>query len=126
MQVASGQSVTLACANQGYTGEEPGQAAEQHGIDLKVIKLGQAKRGFVLLPRSWMVEHSLSWSACYKRLARDYERSALSLQQLYYPDSYLPKPPFLYLLPTAQYCLVTVVYAFIAKPLINLTYFYRY
>ena len=58
--------------------------AEQHGIDLQVVKLGRAKRGFVLLPRRWVVERSLSWSARYKRLARDYERLAVSLQQLHY------------------------------------------
>ncbi len=84
VQIASGQSVTLAYADQGYTGDNPAQAAEAHGIDLQVVKLGQAKRGFVLLPRRWVVERSLSWSARYKRLARDYERLALSLQQLHY------------------------------------------
>ncbi|SHL81939.1 transposase, IS4 family [Hymenobacter psychrotolerans DSM 18569] len=84
VQVASGQSVTLAYADQGYTGEVPAQAAEQHGIDLQVVKLGHTKRGFVLLPRRWVVERSLSWSARYKRLARDYERLAVSLQQLHY------------------------------------------
>jgi len=31
-----------------------------------------------------VVERSLSWSARYKRLARDYERLAVSLQQLHY------------------------------------------
>jgi transposase len=71
-------------ADQGYTGDAPAQAAEQHGIDLQVVKLSQAKRGFVLLPRRWVVERSLSWSARYKRLARDYERLAVSLQQLHY------------------------------------------
>lgn len=47
-QVAAEQSVTLAYADQGYTGEVPAHAAEQHGIDLQVVKLGHNKRGFVL------------------------------------------------------------------------------
>ena len=51
VQVASGQNVTLAYADQGYTGDAPAHAAEQHGIDLQVVKLDQTKRGFVLLPR---------------------------------------------------------------------------
>ena len=80
-QASSGQQVTLAYADQGYTGDAPVAAADQ-GIQLQVVKLGQTKRGFVLLPRCWVVERSLSWSARYKRLARDYERLALSLQQL--------------------------------------------
>ena len=84
VQTATGQSVTLAYADQGYTGDAPALAAEKHGIDLQVVKLGHTKRGFVLLPRRWVVERSLSWSARYKRLARDYERLALSLQQLHY------------------------------------------
>ena len=49
-----------------------------------MVKLDQAKCGFVLLPRRWVVEHSLSGSARYKRLACDYERLVLSLQQLHY------------------------------------------
>lgn len=84
VQAVCGQQVTLTYADQGYTGDTPTQAAAQQGIALQVVKLGQAKRGFVLLPRRWVVERSLSWSARYKRLARDYERLALSLQQLHY------------------------------------------
>ena len=84
VQVALGQSVTPAYADQGYTGEQPAQAAEAHGIDLQVVKLGHTTRGFVLLPRRWVVERSLNWSARYKRLARDYERLALSLQRFNY------------------------------------------
>jgi len=84
VQASSGQQVTLAYADQGYTGDAPVAAAAAQGIHLQVVKLGQTKRGFVLLPRRWVVERSLSWSARYKRLARDYERLALSLQQLHY------------------------------------------
>ncbi len=34
----------------------------------------QAKRGFVLLPRRWVVERSFAWTARCRRLARDHER----------------------------------------------------
>ncbi len=84
VQTVAGQQVMLAYADQGYTGDAPQEAAAAQGIHLQVVKLGQTKRGFVLLPRRWVVERSLSWSARYKRLARDYERLALSLQQLHY------------------------------------------
>ena len=33
-----------------------------------------AKRGFVLVPRRWVVERSFAWTARFRRLARDYER----------------------------------------------------
>ncbi|HEV7866498.1 MAG TPA: transposase, partial [Chthoniobacteraceae bacterium] len=50
--------------------------AAQEGIDLIVIKLPAAKRGFVLLPRRWVVERSFAWLARFRRLGRDYERLA--------------------------------------------------
>jgi len=54
----------------------PAEAAAQQGIELVVVKHHQAKRGFVLLPRRWVVERSFAWSARFRRLARDYERLA--------------------------------------------------
>jgi transposase len=65
VQVATGQTVTLAFVDQGYTGDRP-----------EVVKLAEAKRGFVLLPRRWVVERSFGWLARFRRLARDYERTA--------------------------------------------------
>ncbi|MFC0696418.1 hypothetical protein [Paraburkholderia humisilvae] len=45
----------------GYTGEEPAQAGRDEGIELQVIKLPGAKKGFVLLPRRCVVERSFGW-----------------------------------------------------------------
>jgi transposase len=64
----------LAYVDQGYTGEQAAQAAQTHGIALEVVKLNAVKRGFVLLPRRWVVERSFAWMARFRRLARDYER----------------------------------------------------
>jgi transposase len=55
VQVATGESVDLAYVDQGYTGEKAAAAAREHGIELEVVKLPEAKRGFVLLPRRWVV-----------------------------------------------------------------------
>ena len=74
VQAATGASVEVAFVDQGYTGEEPAAAAAAHGIRLEVVKLPEAKRGFVLLPRRWVVERSFAWAARFRRLARDYER----------------------------------------------------
>jgi transposase len=76
VQAATGQTVTLAYADQGYTGDEPAADAAAHGIRLEVVKLPEAKKGFVLLPRRWVVERSFGWLARFRRLARDYERTA--------------------------------------------------
>jgi transposase len=74
VQEATGQSVELAWVDQGYTGKEAEQAAAEHGIRLEVVKLPEARKGFVLLPRRWVVERSFAWAARFRRLARDYER----------------------------------------------------
>ena len=74
VQGATGQTVEVAFVDQGYTGETPAAAAQDHGIRLEVVKLAEAKRGFVLLPRRWVVERSFAWAARFRRLAKDYER----------------------------------------------------
>ena len=74
VQKATGGTVELAFVDQGYTGEQPATAAAAHGIQLAVVKLPTAKRGFVLLPRRWVVERSFAWAARFRRLAKDYER----------------------------------------------------
>ena len=74
MQQVTGNTVELAYVDQGYTGPNAAEAAEQHGIRLEVVKHPMAKRGFVLLPRRWVVERSFAWAARFRRLARDYER----------------------------------------------------
>ncbi len=74
VQEVTGGAVDLAYVDQGYTGEAPAEAAKAHGIRLEVVKLPEAKRGFVLLPRRWVVERSFAWAARFRRLARDYER----------------------------------------------------
>lgn len=74
VQEVTGQSVEVAFVDQGYTGEEPAQAAQAEGLCLEVVKLPEAKKGFILLPRRWVVERSFAWAARFRRLARDYER----------------------------------------------------
>ena len=79
VQEASEQTVQIAFVDQGYTGEQPALAAAEQGIQLEVVKHHEAKRGFVLLPRRWVVERSFAWAARFRRLARDYERLASTL-----------------------------------------------
>jgi transposase len=84
VQAVTGQSVELAYVDQGYTGEDAAEAAEAHGIRLEVVKHTQAKHGFVLLPRRWVVERSFAWAARFRRLARDYERLPQTLAGLHF------------------------------------------
>lgn len=84
VQQVTGENVQLAYVDQGYTGQEPAAVAEKQGVRLEVVKLPEAKRGFVLLPRRWVVERSFGWSARFRRLARDYERTATTLASLHW------------------------------------------
>ena len=79
VQEATGEHVELAYVDAGYTGDRPVAAAAARGIALEVVTLDAVKRGFVLLPRRWVVERSFGWLARFRRLARDYERLAQSL-----------------------------------------------
>jgi transposase len=74
VQPVTGEHVTLAFVDQGSTGPQPAAAAAAQGIQLQVVHLPEAKRGFVLLPKRWIVERSFAWTARFRRLARDYER----------------------------------------------------
>ena len=84
VQEATQQSVELAYVDQGYTGKNAAAAAATHGIQLEVVKLANAKRGFVLLPRRWVVERSFAWLARFRRLSRDYERLSTTLAGLHW------------------------------------------
>lgn len=50
----------VAWADQGYTGQDAKSDAKAAGIELRVVKLPEAKKGLVLLPRRWVVERSLT------------------------------------------------------------------
>ncbi len=84
VQQATGQMVKVAFAEQEYTGEEPAQTALDEGMELQVIKLAEAKKGFVLLPRRWVVERSFGWLNRFRRLATDYERLPETLAGLHF------------------------------------------
>ncbi len=84
VQQATGETVEVAFVDQGYTGEQPTAEAAAHGIRLEVVRLPAAKRGFVLLPRRWVVERSFAWAARFRRLARDDKRLQTTLEGFHY------------------------------------------
>src|SRR6266853_1533003 len=84
VQAATGDRVEIFYADQGYTGETPKAEAAGRGIELVVVKLAEAKRGFVLLPKRWVVERSFAWASRFRRLARDYERLPSSVAGLHW------------------------------------------
>ncbi len=79
VQEATGDTVELAYVDQGYTGADAAAEAAGWGIRpgtlwVAVVKLPEARKGFVLLPRRWVVERSFAWLSRFRRLAKDYER----------------------------------------------------
>jgi transposase len=74
IQQATQENVEIAYVDQGYTGERAFELAAEHGLRLEVVKHKEAKRGFVLLPRRWVVERDFAWASRFRRLVKDYER----------------------------------------------------
>jgi transposase len=79
VQEVTGGTVEVAFVDQGYTGEQAAGDAAASGIRLEVVKHTEAKKGFVLLPRRWVVERTFGWLGRFRRLARDYERLSETL-----------------------------------------------
>lgn len=84
VQAVTGQAVELAYVDQGYTGTEVALDAATHGIYLEVVRLPEAKHGFVLLPRRWVIERSFAWATRFRRLAKGYERLPETLAGLHF------------------------------------------
>jgi transposase len=80
IQEVTGGNIQIAFVDQGYTGEDAASQAKRGGIRLEVVKHTEAKKGFVLLPRRWVVERTFGWLGRFRRLARDYERLTITLE----------------------------------------------
>ena len=56
VQDVTGEVVELTFVAQSYTEAHAAPAAAAHHIQLEVVKLSEAQKGFVLLPKRWVVE----------------------------------------------------------------------
>jgi len=67
--------VELAFVDGGYSGDETQRAAfEASRIKVTVVKRSdRAVKGFVVLPKRWIVERTLGWLNRSRRLAKDFE-----------------------------------------------------
>ena len=44
-------------------------------VHLEIVKRPEGTKGFLLLPKRWIVERTFAWLARYRRLSKDYEYS---------------------------------------------------
>jgi len=69
----------------GYAGEKlSGRLARMGAWTIEVVKRSDSTKGFVVLPRRWVVERFLAWINRNRRLAKDCERSAETAVELIY------------------------------------------
>jgi len=60
---------------------------KQFGWALEIVRRPEGVKGFVLLPRRWLVERTFAWLIRSRRLARDYERVTASSEAMVYVAS---------------------------------------
>jgi len=67
-------------ADSGYNARQVKDAvAKSPGLRLEIVKRSEDMKGFVVLPRRWVVERTFSWFGRNRRLAKDYENLADTL-----------------------------------------------
>ena len=68
----------LLWADGGYAGQLIAWVSAFTGWLLQIIKRCERAKGFVVLPRRWVVERTFAWLMKFRRLSRDYEETSTS------------------------------------------------
>jgi putative transposase len=74
----------LIWADGGYRGELIAWVRRKLGWELSIVQRTDGQKGFVLLPRRWVVERTFSWLNRCRRLSKDYERLPQSSEAFIY------------------------------------------
>jgi putative transposase len=67
-----------------YAGQLVEWVEKAYGWTLQVVKRTDDTKGFVVLPRRWVIERTFGWLGRYRRLSRDYEYLLLTSEVLIY------------------------------------------
>jgi putative transposase len=71
-------------ADQSYQGELVEWANGFDNFELEIVKRPDEAKGFVLLPKRWIVERTFGWFGRYRRLSKDYEGTCERSEDLIY------------------------------------------
>jgi transposase len=74
-------------ADGGYSGEtfQAGVRRAMTKVNVEIVKRSDAAKGFIVLPKRWIVERTIAWLNRCRRLAKDWEclnRTALAFLRL--------------------------------------------
>lgn len=67
-----------------YTGGLAEWAQKAYGWAIQIVKRTDDMKGFVVLPRRWVVERTFGWLGRYRRLSKDYEYLLLTSETMIY------------------------------------------
>jgi transposase len=76
--------LALVWADGGYTGSLVEYCLTALALVLQVVKRSDGRKGFVVLPKRWIVERFFAHLKRSRRLARDYERRTTSAEAMVY------------------------------------------
>ena len=67
-------TIANSLADGGYQGEATAaEVRAEAGIPLEIVKRSDTAKGFVLLPKRWIVERTFGWLGRCRRLSKDFE-----------------------------------------------------
>ncbi len=59
--------------DQAYNGDLANALDERYKVILEIVEKPADQKGFVVIPRRWVVERTFAWLGRYRRLSKDYE-----------------------------------------------------
>jgi putative transposase len=71
-------------ADGAYAGELEEWSEREAGVTLEIVKRPPKAAGFVVLKKRWIVERTFGWFGRYRRLAKEYEATCESSEDLIY------------------------------------------
>ena len=72
----------LIWADGGYAGQLIDWVKNLGGWMLEIVKRSDSLKGFVVLPKRWIVERTFGWLGRYRRLSKDYEEQTASSEAM--------------------------------------------